>query len=53
MGVLYWLESIRTPWLDAFMSVVTRLGEETIFMAVAVIVFWCFSKRPRFLNLLF
>jgi len=40
MGLLYWLEDLRTPWLDTCMSLVTRLGEETIFMAVAVIVFW-------------
>jgi len=45
MGLLYWLEDLRTPWLDTCMSLVTRLGEETIFMAVAVIVFWCVSKH--------
>ena len=45
MGLLYWLEDLRTPWLDTVMSLVTRLGEETVFMAVAVIVFWCVSKN--------
>ncbi len=45
MQVLYALESIRTPWLDAVMSTVTHLGEETVFMVAALFVFWCVSKR--------
>ena len=38
MTLLYWFESIRLPALDAFMSLVTRLGEETFFMAAASII---------------
>ena len=45
MTLLYWFESIRLPALDAFMSLVTRLGEETFFMAAALFVFWCRDKR--------
>ena len=44
MSVLYFLESIRNPVLDFFFSVITLFGEETIFMAVGMIVFWCFDK---------
>lgn len=44
MQFLYWLEGIRTPFLDKFFSLITLLGEETVFLAVAIIVFWCFSK---------
>ena len=44
MTVLYFFESIRNSFLDGFFSLVTLLGEETAFMAVAIIVFWCFSK---------
>ncbi len=44
MSFLYFLEGIRNSFLDAFFSVITLGGEETVFMAVGMIVFWCFSK---------
>ena len=44
MTVLYWLERLRTPALDAFFSAVTHLGEEIIFMVLAVVLYWCVSK---------
>lgn len=44
MQFLYFLESIRTPFLDKCFALITHLGEETVFLAVAIIVFWCFSK---------
>ena len=44
MSLLYWIESWRTPWLDAFFSVITELGGEVFFMAVAIIFFWCSDK---------
>ena len=44
MEFLYFLESIRNSFLDGLFSLVTLCGEETIFMAVGMIVFWCFSK---------
>ena len=30
MQLLYWFESIRTPFLDTAMSLVTRLGEDLL-----------------------
>ena len=44
MEFLYLLESIRNPVLDTFFSLVTHLGEELIFMILAVVLYWCFSK---------
>ena len=44
MSLLYALQEMRTPFLDTIMALVTRLGEETIFMVVAIVVFWCGSK---------
>lgn len=44
MQLLYWFEEIRTPFLDAFFSTLTHLGSETLFMVIAVSVFWCVSK---------
>lgn len=45
MPFLYFLESIRNPVLDAFFSYVTRLGEENLFLIVAIFMFWCVDKH--------
>ena len=44
MSFLYFLEGIRNPVLDFFFSFITLFGEETIFMAIGMIVFWCVDK---------
>lgn len=44
MSFLYFLEGLRNPFFDAIFSLITMLGEETAFMAIAIIVFWCFDK---------
>lgn len=44
MSFLYFLEGLRCPVLDVLFSIVTLFGEETIFMAVGMIVFWCVNK---------
>ena len=45
MKLLYALQEIRNPALNAVLQLVTRLGEETVFMVVAIVVFWCISKK--------
>lgn len=45
MEVLYFLERIRNPILNAFMSCVTELGGELVFLAAAIIIFWCIDKK--------
>ena len=44
MDFLKLLEGIRFPLLDKLMQGVTVLGEETVFMAVAILLFWCVDK---------
>lgn len=44
MDILKALASLRNPVLDKFMQGVTYLGEELVFMAVALILFWCVDK---------
>lgn len=44
MEILYFLEKIRIPILNEFMLLITRFGEETAFLAVALILFWCVDK---------
>lgn len=48
MEFLYLLESIRNPVLDKFFSLITHLGSETLFIAIAIIVFWCVNKRTGY-----
>ena len=45
MQFLYWLEAHRTPLMDTVMSLITHLGSETLFMVIAITVFWCVNKR--------
>ena len=45
MSFLYFLESIRHPVLDFLFSLITLFGEETVFMAVGMMVFWCVDKH--------
>ncbi len=44
MQFLYFLEKIRVPVLNEFMLAVTTLGEETAFLVIALILFWCVDK---------
>lgn len=48
MSFLYLLEGIRNPVLDFVFSIVTLFGEETVFMAVGMIVFWCVNKQKGY-----
>lgn len=52
MKFLYLLEKIRTPVLDFFFSLITHIGEETIFLVVALLVFWCAGKRNGYYMLI-
>ena len=45
MEFLRFLESIRTPVGDVLMSLITLFGEETLFMVLALVFFWCVDKR--------
>ena len=48
MSFLYFLEGIRNPVLDFIFSMVTFCGDETVFMAIGLIVFWCWSKSQGY-----
>lgn len=52
MEILYLLESIRNPILDAIVSFITLFGEETVFMAICMIIFWCVDKWQGYYLLL-
>ncbi len=48
MELLYWFESIRMPVLDEIMLLVTKFGEETIFLVAALTMFWCIDKKKSY-----
>ncbi len=45
MQILYALEKLRTPFFDSFLGALTELGNETLFLAAAMVIYWCFSKK--------
>lgn len=48
MEALYFLEKLRIPGLNELMLLVTKLGEESAFLVIALIVFWCFDKNKGY-----
>lgn len=48
MSFLYFLEKIRNPVLDTFFSLITHIGEETVFLIIALLFFWCINKREGY-----
>lgn len=51
MQLLYLLEKIRVPVLNEFMLAVTMLGEETAFLVIALVLFWCVDKYVGYYTL--
>lgn len=48
MNFLYFLESIRCPFFDTLFSFITLFGEETVFMAFGMLIFWCVDKHKGY-----
>ena len=48
MQLLYLFEKLRQPWLDRIMLVFTEFGGEILFMALAIGMYWCYSKRTGY-----
>ncbi len=48
MAILRFFESIRNPVLDVFFSIVTKFGEETLFILLGLLFFWCVNKKQGY-----
>ena len=48
MEFLHWLSIIRCGFLDFIFMAITALGSEVAFMAIAVAVLWCVSKKDGY-----
>ena len=51
MELLYFFEKIRIPGLNEFMLTITTLGEETAFLVIALVLFWCVDKYVGYYTL--
>ncbi len=45
MELLRAIESVRTPFFDVFFSYLTKLGEETFLLLIALFLVWCVDKK--------
>lgn len=52
MPFLYFIQSIRIPLFDWFFGLITHLGEETFFLVIAILFFWCINKREGYFILI-
>ena len=48
MELLHFLADLRNGVLDVFFSTITHLGEETFFIVLGLIFFWCVNKREGY-----
>ena len=48
MQLLYALQAMRSPALDQIVALVTRLGEETAFLVIGLMILWCIDKKWGF-----
>ncbi len=52
MPFLYFLRDIGNPVFDFFFELITHIGEETVFLVISIIFFWCVNKREGYFILL-
>ena len=52
MPFLEFLQEIRNPFFDWFFATITHLGEETVFLVIAILFFWCINKREGYFILI-
>lgn len=48
MDFLVWLSNLRCPALDTFFSFITTFGEETLFIVIGLVFYWCISKKQGY-----
>jgi undecaprenyl-diphosphatase len=53
LAIVEWIQSFRTPFLDTFFLIITELGDETVFLVLAAILYWTLDKRFAYRFMLF
>lgn len=49
---LQFIQGLRNPFFDWIFSTITHLGEETLFLVIAILFFWCINKREGYFILI-
>ena len=44
-GLIQWLQSFSTPWLDRLAVVITHLGSPYAYMLILLFVYWCVDRQ--------
>ena len=52
LGFIRTLESLRFPLLDRIMSAITLCGGQYVFIALAMVILWCFDKKRGYFLLI-
>ena len=52
MPILYFLRDISNPFFDGLFALITHIGEETVFLVLAILFFWCVNKREGYFILI-
>lgn len=53
LSIVEWIQSFRTPWLDALFLMITELGDETVFLVLAAALYWLVDKRYAYRLMMF
>ncbi len=48
LEIIKWIQQIRFSFLDKLMELLTQLGDQIVFIAVALIIYWFFNKKVAF-----
>ena len=48
MELLRMLETIRSPFLDTVIGLITRLGEEAVVLVIMCAIYWCINKKAAY-----
>lgn len=51
MEILYFLQEMRSAYMDRIVALLTELGGETVFLAVGLLLLWCLNKRHGYFML--
>ena len=52
MNILRGIAEIRNPVFDFLFLIITKMGEEIFFLAIAILFFWCVNKREGYFVLI-
>lgn len=48
LDIIRFIQGIRNPFLDTLMELLTELGDQLVFIAIALVIYWFFNKRVAF-----